>query len=431
MLNKDSNNQRNNIHIGIPLMGSLQIPVHRYYNSVPPLKRDLNMSGKIRTREKCSICKRSFHIKEEEDIFCPACGTRPKTFFIFLYHQQGKHRISRDSDGYVLDSYKRAHRLLENIRKAIDDGTFNISNYLPKEIEQFKGYKMLPKWQESKNHKGLSQWHIRKINEYVRNYYLPYFRDKDTRRISKFHVEDFLACLPGKLSLKTKKNIMDMLRNFCRWLYQMEILVKLPVFPTITPPEPPIKYIEKSTQLTCLELIPEEHKPIFQFLMYHPVRIGEACALQIKDINPVSRIIEISKSVGYKREIKSRKNKKPYHLPLSIHFNYGLLKNKFPEAFVFTRRGGKVYNPDYLAGIWRTALKGTKVPYINLYNATRHSIASQAINAGIGLERISKALGHSTIEMTKKYASMNVELLRDIIDIGAQVVHIPKTEAGN
>ena len=212
----------------------------------------------------------------------------------------------------------------------------------------------------------------------------------------------------------------------------MEILAKAPVFPTITPPEPPIKYIEKNTQLSYLELIPDEHKPIFQFLMSHPVRIGEACAIQVKDINPVNRVIEICRAVGYKREIKSRKNKKPYHLPLSIHFNYSLLKNKLPEAFVFTRNSGKIYNPDYLAGIWRKALKDAKAaPYINLYNATRHSIASQAVNAGIGLERISKALGHSTIEMTKKYASMNVELLRDIIDIPSQVLHISKTEAGN
>jgi hypothetical protein len=46
----------------------------------------------------------------------------------------------------------------------------------------------------------------------------------------------------------------------------------------------------------------------------------------------------------------------------------------------------------------------------------------------VGLDRVSKALGHSTLEMTKKYASMNVELLRDVVDgsqsDGAQVVHI-------
>lgn len=392
------------------------------------------MSGKIKTREKCSVCKKSFVTKDEEDIFCPTCGTRPKTFYIFLYWR-GKHRISRDLDGYILDSYKRAHRLLENIRKSIDDNTFNIANYLPKEIEQFKCKNMLPKWQESKRNQGLSGWHLRKINEYIKNRFMPYLQNVDSRKIMKHHIDDFLSVLPEKLSLKTKKNIMDMLRTFCRWLYQREILSKVPVFPVINPPEPSIKYIDKKTQLDYLELIPEEHRPIFQFLIYHPIRIAEGCALQVKHFDTVNRIVEICQAIGYRREIKSRKNKKAYRIPLSVYTDVSILKNKLPEAFAFTRKNGELYNSDYLGGIWRKALKDGNVPYINLYNATRHSIASQAVNSGIGLDRISKALGHSTIEMTKKYASMNVELMRDVIDApiadGAQVVQLSKNKPSN
>lgn len=391
------------------------------------------MVGKVRTREKCPQCGRPFKIIEEVDIYCPTCNTRPKTFYIFLYWQ-GKHRISRDLNGYILDSYKRAHRLLENIRKDIDDGIFNLSNYLPKEIEQFKGYKMLPKWEQSKVDQGLSGWHVSKIKEYTRNHYTPYFEDIDTRRIAKYHIEDFLSKLSRELSLKTKKNIMDMLRNFCRWLYQREILAKVPVFPVITPPEPSIKFITKKAQLKYLEYIPELHRPLFAFLMYHPVRPGEACALQMKHFDTVNAVVEISQAVGYKKEIKPRKNKKPYYLPISRHFDLSILKDKLPESYVFTHKG-KLYNSNTLGDIWRDSIKNTELPYINLYNATRHSIASQAVNSGVGLERISKALGHCTIEMTKKYASMNVELLRDVIDgsqaDGSQVVHISKKRHDN
>lgn len=398
------------------------------YNPSSHHSEGLSMAGKIRTRETCRQCGKAFKIIEEVDIFCPICNTRPKTFYIFLYWQ-GKHRISRDLNGFILDSYKRAHRLLENIRKDIDDGIFNISNYLPKEIEQFKGRKMLPKWEQAKKDQGLSGWHIRKVSEYVKNYYMPFSQDIDIRRIAKYHIEDFLSQLPSKLSLKTKKNIMDMLKNFCRWLYQREILPRVPVFPVITPPEPSIKFVTKEVQLKYLECIPIEHRPIFSFLVYHPVRPGEACALQVKHFDTKNAVVEICQAVGYKNEIKSRKNKKPYYLPISKHFDISILKEKLPEAYVFTHKG-KIYTSKYLGEIWRRALSNSDLPYINLYNATRHSIASQAVNSGIGLDRISKALGHSTLEMTKKYASMNVELLRDIIDglqpDGAQVVQISK-----
>ena len=392
------------------------------------------MAGKIRSRQKCCpTCKNPFEIKEEEDIRCPECNTRPKSFYIFLYWN-GKHRIARDLDGYVLDSYKRTHRLLEKIRKDIDDGIFNITNYLPKEIEQFKGSKMFPKWEMAKKDQGLSGWHLRKVSEYTKNYYMPFFQDIDTRRIAKYHIEDFLSKLSKKLSLKTKKNIMDMLRNFCRWLYQREILARVPVFPVITPAEPTIKFITKEAQLKYLALIPEEHKPIFTFLMYHPVRPGEACALQVKHFDTSNAVIEICQAVGYRNEIKSRKNRKPYYLPISRFFGIGILKDKLPDAYVFTNKG-KIYNSNTLGDIWREAIKNSEMPHINLYNATRHSIASQAVNSGIGLDRISKALGHCTLEMTKKYASMNVELLRDITDgsqaDGAQVVHIAEKPARN
>jgi hypothetical protein len=90
---------------------------------------------------------------------------------------------------------------------------------------------------------------------------------------------------------------------------------------------------------------------------------------------------------------------------------------------MFTHRG-KIYNSNILGKIWKKALSGKGLPDINLYNATRHSIASQAVNSGISLDRISKALGHCTGEMLKKYASINVELLRDVVD-GAKAICEP------
>lgn len=110
--------------------------------------------------------------------------------------------------------------------------------------------------------------------------------------------------------------------------------------------------------------------------------------------------------------------------PISKYFGTCILKNKLPEAYVFTYRG-KLYNPNILGDIRRKLIQNSELPHINLYNATRRSIASQSVNSWIGLERISKALGHFTLKMTKKYASINVELLRDIAD-SAQVVHIVK-----
>jgi hypothetical protein len=105
--------------------------------------KGFSMAGKIRTREVCPTCGQNFHAIEETGILCQECNTKPATYYIYLYHRdpiRGRdHKISRDINGDILDSYRRAHRLLERIRSEIDQGIFTLSNYLQKETHQFRG----------------------------------------------------------------------------------------------------------------------------------------------------------------------------------------------------------------------------------------------------------------------------------------------------
>jgi site-specific recombinase XerD len=59
---------------------------------------------------------------------------------------------------------------------------------------------------------------------------------------------------------------------------------------------------------------------------------------------------------------------------------------KLPEAFLFLNAIGRPYTESGLRKIWQRACKNAKVPYINFYNATRHSMASQATNRGVDLK---------------------------------------------
>ncbi len=48
---------------------------------------------------------------------------------------------------------------------------------------------------------------------------------------------------------------------------------------------------------------------------------------------------------------------------------------------------------------------------IRLYDATRHSFASQLIN-GVSLVSVSRLLGYTNAKMTKKYAHSDIEKLK-------------------
>ncbi len=248
--------------------------------------------------------------------------------------------------------------------------------------------------------------------------FIPFFGALDCREIRTFHIEDFFNTLTG--SDKTKKNVMVMLKNFCHWLQDRDILLRLPKFPEISPALPVIIWTTKEVQLKVLAAVPEKDRAIFQFAIYHPIRPGELRALRVKDFLMDQGMVQISRAFSLKEE-RSRKNKKPYYLPLSATFDHSVLKGKLPEAFVFLNAIGRPYTASGLRKIWQRACKNAKVPYINFYNATRHSIASQALNAGVSLDRISAALGHSTLEITRRYASLNVQRFRDVVDGLGQV----------
>lgn len=213
-----------------------------------------------------------------------------------------------------------------------------------------------------------------------------------------------------------------MLKNFILWLIDREMLLRRPKFPVISPTDPEIKWISKEDQMKALEYLDPYHKPIFEFMMFHPIRPGEVRALKVKDFDPNNRTVHICRAWSLK-ELRSRKNKKPYYLPLSVRFDTDILKDKLPEAFIFTNKAGRPYTSEGLRRLWHKASGKAGLSHITLYNATRHSIASQAVNQGIDLALVSKALGHSSLEMTKKYASMNTQILKNVID-GAQVVQM-------
>jgi len=160
--------------------------------------------------------------------------------------------------------------------------------------------------------------------------------------------------------------------------------------------------------------------------MYHPVRISEATALKVKDFTIQTRSVHICRAFSDK-QLRPRKNKRCYYLPLSSQFDTSILKDKLPEAFVFKNSDGNPYQGNDLRKMWRKACGKAKID-VKLKNATRHSIASQALNAGVPLEVISRALGHSSLEITRqRYASMEIERLRMVVEnvhmLGSQMVH--------
>jgi site-specific recombinase XerD len=114
----------------------------------------------------------------------------------------------------------------------------------------------------------------------------------------------------------------------------------------------------------------------------------------------------------------------PIHPEMFAYLTQRVNEN-LPEAYVFVyAKTGKHFNKNTLQNEWgrvRTQMKIDKS--LRIYDATRHSFASQLVNAGTSIFKVSKLLGHSSVKMTEKYSHSNIENLRaDMEKISLKVV---------
>ena len=91
----------------------------------------------------------------------------------------------------------------------------------------------------------------------------------------------------------------------------------------------------------------------------------------------------------------------------------GRVENHLPNTFVFAQKTGRHYSRSKLDRVWNTVKKKANLPdNVRMYDATRHSFASQLVNRGVSLLSVSRLMGHSNTKMTERYAHSDIEKLK-------------------
>lgn len=378
------------------------------------------MRGTIRAKGSCVICNGKFEEIKKLGFICPVHKTTPKRFYIDLFHKGQRIRIFCDKLGQPIDSYQRAYGLLSRINYEIQNYSFEPSKYVRQELEKFYTANLLEKFLDSKIN-GLAPSYQSDYKRYIR-IAQRFFGSRDVRDLKKLDVINYKEHLERdfEFSPKTIKNIFVNFKTFMRYLKDdLEIIDTIPAFPVIETFQPKIQWLTADVQIKAIECVPEEDRPIIAFLMLHGCRPGEGRALKVLDVNLDQETISISAtfSNGIYRKKRKGKNAKPVTIPIHSEM-MGYIKNRvennLPEAFLFVNpKTGKHYSEDRLKDIWNDVREKTGLgKSIRLYDATRHSVASQLVNKGVSLFNISKILGHSTTKMTERYSHEDVEKLK-------------------
>ena len=378
--------------------------------------------GTIRARGLCPKCRKKFPEIPGVGYVCAEHETIPKRLYVDLFWKGKRIRIYSDKTGLVLDTYSRAQEVLDTIRNEIKTYSFDPDIYIQAEASKFWASNLLDRFARDKiesispKYKNTYRQSIRIAREF--------FKTQDVREIKKINIIDFIKDCRVKYphwADKSLKNHTDVFKTFMNYLRNdLEVIKIVPPFPKIEYAEKTFKWVSGEDQIRLYEMVPDRHKPIFAFLFLHGTRPGEARALKCKDVDLEHRSITISATFSKNVYRKRRKGKrsKPYILPIHPEmYDYiaDQVRSSHPEAFVFNHPGtGRPYIESILPKIWKVVRKKAGIgPYeLRLYDAARHSFASQLVNSGATLFFVSKALGHSTQKTSERYSHADLEKLR-------------------
>ena len=401
----------------------------------PSLAHDtsLCMKGSILTKEKCPKCGGNFQGKP---LTCPGCGTAPRRYFLRLYSKSvGRLKIYSGQDGYPLDSWERAERLLNHIRHEIDLGKFDPRDYISHEVRglRFDNYSevWLSRREEEVQRQLLSHSYFKEVKAYFRRYFLPFFGSLSIRDIREAHLEDFKAQLPWHLSSKTIYNIMGVLRKLFQDAHRRkDILVSLR-FPRIPLTEPVTHFLWPDEQEAVLAQVKDQVYRIFYlFLMKQGCRPGEARALRWENVDLKNNLVTIAASFDRGHYRPFTKEREVRYLPLHLQVKEALLKMpRHISGYVFTNRFGRVLSSRRVEEIWRKAAAAAGVK-ATCYEGTRHSFASQAINRGVSQRKVGDFMGHRREESTRRYAKMKADSLREVWGEEMCPQSVPKGKKG-
>lgn len=371
------------------------------------------MIGAIRTKERCPVCGGKF---TGELLVCQKCRTAPRRFYLDLPWQGQKIKLYSDQDGYPLDSYDRAARLLSHVRYQIDREIFDPRNYVKRDVRALRFGVYSASWLERKTKEQergqISISYLRSCRTWLDNHLLPFFRHINIREINEGHLEDFLLNLPASLSPKTRLNILGVMHKIIADALRRRDIQMMPEFPRIQQVEPEIKWITREQQGSILAQVKcSVSRTLFIFLMRTGSRPGEARALKWESINWQQQTVTIHAAMDRETWRPFTKERDVRIIPLHPELITALrLLPRAISGYVFSL-SGQPLTANAVQKTWMRAAAKAGIK-IGLYQGTKHSLGCQLLNSGVREEVLQALFGHKDRQSTKRYAKMVSDSLK-------------------
>ena len=259
---------------------------------------------------------------------------------------------------------------------------------------------------------------------YLDHYLYPIFAKTPLLNISHHQVNALIARLRDKgLSNKTINGVVDSLKTILNVAVRWDYIPRSPLFGfqslKINPKA--FMYWSKTEIFQFLRAnITNPLYPLFVVAVNTGMRKGELLGLCWDRINLVQNQIEITRSLNRYGLQESTKTYEKRVIPINYEVKQvltTLLKKQQSLKYVFATENGEPLSYNHIGIDFVKAQKLSGIASIIRFHDLRHTFASQFVMGGGSVYTLQKLLGHTTVEMTMRYAHLANDYLQEAVNI--------------
>lgn len=260
----------------------------------------------------------------------------------------------------------------------------------------------------------------------IRVHLLPAFGTDRLANITPLRVEQFKATkLQAGLAPKSINNYLTILHKCLATAVEWSELETAPRVRFLKAPPPSFRYLREHELASLLDAAPKGVWRTMILMATHTgLRFCELAALEWNDVDLNRAILCVRRAV-VRGHVGSPKNNRIRYISLTAAVLAGLRALPRCGTTVFHWNGEPV---TYNAAEWflrKTCRAAGLQPFG--WHVLRHTFASLLAGRGVGLQAIKDLLGHSTINMTLRYAHLAPDTLRSAISL----LETPQSDLGS
>jgi integrase len=235
--------------------------------------------------------------------------------------------------------------------------------------------------------------------------------------------------LVEELSPKTVNNHLTVLRKMLSVAQEWELIDHVPPMKWLKVPPQRFDFLSFEEAERLVKGADTEWGPAILVGLRCGLRLGEIMALRWEDVDLVVGRLVVNRAVSRGR-IGTPKNGRTREIPLGLDVLRALKDHRHLKGeLVFPGPAGRLLHKNETKHpLWR-ACRRSGLRFIG-WHVLRHTFASHLVMRGAPIRAVQELLGHSTIEMTMRYAHLSPNVTRDVVGLLDRVGNITGTENG-